>query len=118
MAHNKYRKMHGAGKLYWSETLAEEAQIWAEYLAENDKIENDKSLKDSVQSESIHWLKPAKARCQRSKSSKCTSCSEVVEGFYKEGENYDFETGQPKDQEKSIDRFARVGVTMPCYLLT
>ena len=110
VAHNKLRKMHGAGKLYWSETLAADAQTWAEYLAQNDKIENDKSLKDSMQSESIHWLKPAKPRCQGKKTPECTSCSEIVAEFYKEGENYDFETGKPKDGDKSINRFARVSM--------
>ena len=102
--------MHGSGKLYWSETLAAEALAWSEYLAQNDVIEKDKSLKDSMQSESIYSLKGAKPKCQREKSSNCLSCSEIVEKFYKEGEYYEFETGKPKDEKKSIDRFARVSL--------
>ena len=109
VAHNKYRKMHGTGRLYWSETLAAEAQEWAENLAQSDKIENDKSL-DSMQSESIHSLKPAKPKCQGAKSSECVSCSEIVEEFYKEGENYDYQTGKAKDKESSVNRFARVSL--------
>ena len=71
--------MHGSGKLYWSETLAADAQKWVEYLAQNDKIQDDKSLKDSLKSESIFWLKHAKPRCQGKKTADCTSCSEIVQ---------------------------------------
>lgn len=78
-------------------------------MAQNDKIEKDKSLEDSTQSESIYWVKPAKTKCQGAKpSDDCIRCSEIVETFYKEGENYDFETGKSKENKKSIDRFARV----------
>ena len=107
--HNRLRKLHGAQSLSWSESLAEDAQNWAEYLAQNDKIEHDyETLAEKDEGENIAWFTPPKPKCQGDWKSNCVTCSEVVQNWYDEEKNYDFQRGTGKKLNYPISHFAQV----------
>ena len=99
--------------LSWSESLAADAERWAEYLAENDVIKHDnKTMAARNQGESIGWFKPPKPKCLGPKTPKCVTCREIVSGWYKEVQNYNFSTGSWKIPGVPIKHFAQVRSTI------
>ena len=107
--HNKIRKLHGAQPLIWSEALAEDAQKWAEYLAINDKIEHDgDSLAERDEGENIAWFVPPQPKCQGAWKPNCVTCGEVVQNWYDEAVNYNYQQGTAKEPGLPIKHFAQV----------
>lgn len=107
--HNKLRRLHGAQPLSWSESLAEDAQKWAEYLAINDKIEHDgETSADKDEGENIAWFVPPQPKCQGSWKPNCVTCGEVVQNWYDESENYNYQTGAAKKPDLPVKHFAQV----------
>lgn len=107
--HNKLRRLHGAQPLSWSESLAEDAQKWAEYLAINDKIEHDgDTLTEMDEGENIAWFVPPQPKCQGAWKPNCVTCGEVVQNWYDEAANYNFQTGTAKKPDLPVKHFAQV----------
>lgn len=107
--HNKLRRLHGAQPLIWSEAIAEDAQKWAEYLAINDKIEHDsETLAERDEGENIAWFVPPQAKCQGRWKPDCVTCGEVVQNWYDEVQNYDYQKGTAKESDLPINHFAQV----------
>ena len=70
-AHNAKRALHqNTDPLTWSDTLAQNAKEWADYLAKENKRDHDPSIK-GVQGENIYW----------SRSSTVSSCKKAVESW-------------------------------------
>lgn len=107
--HNKLRRLHGSQSLSWSESLAVDAQKWAEYLAINDKIEHDgDTLAEKDEGENIAWFVPPQPKCQGSLKPNCFTCSEVVQNWYDESGNYNYQMGIAKKPDLPIKHFAQV----------
>ena len=70
-AHNAKRALHqNTDPLTWSDTLAQNAKEWADYLAKEDKFEHDKNL--GAQGENLYWRL----------ASKVSSCKQAVESWW------------------------------------
>ncbi|XP_074613617.1 chymotrypsinogen B-like isoform X2 [Acropora palmata] len=107
--HNMLRRQHGAQPLIWSEALAEDAQKWAEYLAINDKIQHDTdTLAEKDEGENIAWFVPPQPKCQAGWKPDCVMCREVVQNWYDEAKNYDYQHGTAKHPGLPITHFAQV----------
>ena len=63
----------------WSQSLASDAQKWADYLAANDKFEHDPNRKG--QGENIYW----------SSGDSQNSCERATTAFYNEVKDYDYD---------------------------
>ena len=108
-AHNNARKTYDVDGVSWSESLAADALIWAEYLAENDKMIHDNATMDTKnQGENLAWFKPAKERCMGPKTPDCVTCEEIVDDWIAQAQNYNFTTGLPKVPGLKINQFAQV----------
>ncbi|XP_068712402.1 chymotrypsinogen 2-like [Montipora foliosa] len=107
--HNTLRRQRGAQPLIWSETLAGNAQKWAEYLALNDKIQHDvDTLAEKDEGENIAWFVPPQPKCKFGWKPDCVMCSEVVENWYDEEKNYNYDQGTARDPSLPIKHFAQV----------
>lgn len=103
------RRLHGTQPLSWSESLAEDAQKWAEYLAINDRIEHDRdTLAEKDEGENIAWFVPPQPKCQGAWKPNCVTCGEVVQNWYDESENYNYQTGAAKKSDLPVKHFAQV----------
>lgn len=113
--HNRLRRLHGAQPLSWSESLAEDAQKWAEYLAINDRIEHDgDTLAEKDEGENIAWFVPPQPKCQGAWKPNCVTCGEVVQNWYDESENYNYQTGAAKKPDLPVKHFAQVWSVFCC----
>ena len=111
--HNELRALHNASALSWSESLALEAQRWAEQLAYRDRAEHDfQELITKGEGENIAWVAKAVDRCQGQKRPGCVSCDDIVRKWYSEGANYNYNTGQAIDSEKPINHFNQVNLRL------
>ena len=69
-AHNEKRSLHeNTDEMMWNETLAQQAQVWADHLADNDKFEHEDGILDG---ENLYWSAASKAR----------TCEDAVESWY------------------------------------
>ena len=69
-AHNAKRALHqDTNPLTWSDTLAQHAKAWADYLAENDEFHHDPNL--NGEGENLYWFW----------SSNVKSCADAVESW-------------------------------------
>jgi len=101
--HNQLRALHNASALCWSESLARDAQKWAESLAYRDRAEHDyQDLITKGQGENIAWMAKAVDKCHGAvKNPGCITCGDIVKKWYSEEKNYDFQkaaaiaVGQP-----------------------
>ena len=115
--HNMLRRQHGAQPLIWSEALAEDAQKWAEYLAINDKIEHETdTLAEKDEGENIAWFVPPQPKCQAGWKPDCVMCREVVQNWYDEAKNYDYQHGTAKHPGLPITHFAQVSYSFLIHL--
>ena len=53
-AHNDRRALHGASPLIWDDTLAQQAQVWADHLAATAKMRHDPDLDE--EGENLAWF--------------------------------------------------------------
>lgn len=101
------RAKHGAAPLTWSTELAADATNWAEYLASSNKMEHDyEKLGEKGVGENLAWLTPVKPKCSQSGQTNCYKCSQIIDTWYKEIKNYDFNAG--KSTQGSIEHFVQV----------
>ena len=115
-ATNQLRRRHGVPDLAWSEALAADAQAWANVLAQRNTFEHDyKSIKEKNQGENLAYLKPYKEKCQGMKRDDCVQCREIVDDWYDEVKNYDFEMGKPKTAYGVVWHFTQVPVYTPFF---
>ena len=106
MAHNKLRRLHGSHPLVWSEDLAAEAQKWCANLALNDKLEHDsQAINMKNQGENIAAVY---FNDEQRGSPPLSLCKKVVDEWYKEERNYNYQTGMPKAPGLPIKHFAQV----------
>ncbi|XP_073241399.1 trypsin-2-like [Porites lutea] len=105
MAHNKLRRLHGSQPLVWSEDLAAEAQKWCANLALNDKLEHDsQAINMKNQGENIAAVY---FNDEQRGSPPLSLCKKVVDEWYKEERNYNYQTGMPKAPGLPIKHFAQ-----------
>lgn len=107
--HNQLRALHNVSALCWSESLARDAQKWAENLANRDRAEHDfQDLITKGQGENIAWMTNRVEKCQGYKKPGCVSCGDIVKKWYSEEKNYDFQNGKPVDAGQPIHHFNQV----------
>lgn len=107
--HNKLRALHNVSALHWSESLAQDAQTWAENLASTDRAEHDyQDLITKGQGENIAWMAGPVERCQVPPKPGCISCEDIVRKWYSEKKNYDFQKGAPISVGQSTSHFNQV----------
>ncbi|XP_028414933.1 uncharacterized protein LOC114538021 isoform X2 [Dendronephthya gigantea] len=105
--HNLLRAKHGAAPLTWSTKLAADATNWAEYLASSNKMEHDyKKLGEKGEGENLAWLTPVQPKCSQYGQTNCYTCSQIIDTWYKEIKNYDFNAG--KSTQGSIEHFVQI----------
>ena len=105
--HNQLRALHNASALCWSESLARDAQKWAESLAYRDRAEHDyQDLITKGQGENIAWMANAVDKCQGAvKKPGCITCGDIVKKWYSEEKNYDFQKAAPTAVGQTIRHF-------------
>lgn len=107
--HNQLRALHNASALCWSESLARDAQKWAESLAYRDRAEHDyQDLITKGQGENIAWMAKTVEKCQGPRKPGCISCGDIVEKWYSEEKNYDFQKAAPVDAGQPVRHFNQV----------
>ena len=108
MAHNKLRALHGSQSLVWSEELGDETQKWCEELALNDVLEHDNKTMDTKnQGENLAAVNDSE-KALTSAGPTPDLCKKVVERWYMEEQNYNYQTGMPKGPRMPIKHFAQV----------
>lgn len=79
-AHNAKRALHqNTDPLTWSDTLAQHAKAWADFMAENGTFAHDPNRKDEGENLYMSYS-----------SSGVSSCADAVESWYGEIEDYDY----------------------------
>ncbi|XP_027039120.1 transmembrane protease serine 9-like isoform X1 [Pocillopora damicornis] len=107
--HNQLRALHNASALCWSESLAGEAQKWAENLANRDRVEHDyQDLITKGQGENIAWINSTTEKCEGPKKPGCVGCGDIVKKWYSEGKNYDFQKGAAIDPGQPVHHFNQI----------
>ena len=98
-AHNRYRSRHGVPLLKWSGKLTNDAQDWANHLAASGKWEHDLTARGKDQGENLYYdfTYPMSLRCE-----------EMVKKWYAEEANYDYKTGEAKEQGAQIYHFTQI----------
>ena len=95
-AHNRYRSRNGVTLLKWSGKLTKDAQYWANHLAASGKWEHDPTARGKDQGENLyHYFNYPTS----------LSCEEMVKEWYAEEANYDYKTGEAKEQYAQIYHF-------------
>ncbi|XP_046861957.1 uncharacterized protein LOC124455335, partial [Xenia sp. Carnegie-2017] len=93
-AHNNYRQRHGAPPLTWNVDLQIRAQAWADQMATTGILSHDmKGINKFNDGENIGFNKSEiyKPLCQGVRSPNCYHCSETVDLWYSENQNYDYQ---------------------------
>ena len=67
---------------------------------------NYKDLGEKGQGENLGWLSPVKPKCSQAGQTNCYTCSEIIDTWYQEMNNYDFKIGTSK--QGSIEHFVQV----------
>ena len=102
------RVRHGSPPLKWSWKLKKDAQEWANKLAAIDTVEPDPDAKlQKKEGENLGWIAPAKPRCTYEGQEDCYTCANIVDHWYEEINNYDFEKGMSSN-EKPVHHFVQV----------
>lgn len=97
-AHNDFRYFHGVPALKWSAALSRDAQNWANHLATSEKFDHDPTARGKDQGENLFYTIPAKRLCDYGEQGEdCQSCEEIVQMWYNEEADYDYETGESKN---------------------
>ena len=110
-ATNQLRRRHGVPDLTWSNTLAADAQAWANRLANSNVFQHDYiSMQAKNQGENLAYFKPFKRKCQGPKRDDCVQCAEIVDDWYDEVKNYDFDLGKAKTPSGVVMHFTQVPV--------
>ena len=109
MAHNGFRRRHGAQSLVWSENLAADAKSWCNVLALKDKPVHDvQSLEAKKQGENLASIKVRQKRQEQHNVPRLQDCFPIVRSWYSENVNYDYMAGSPKTLGSEIRDFAQV----------
>ena len=67
---------------------------------------NYQDLGEKGQGENLGWLSPVKPKCSQAGQTNCYTCSEIIDTWYQEMNNYDFKIGTSK--QGSIEHFVQV----------
>lgn len=106
--HNVKRVKHGSPPLKWSSKLEKHAKKWANKLAAIDTVEPDPDAKIKFnEGENLGWIAPAKPKCLYEGQEDCYTCENIVDHWYEEVKNYDFEKGMSFN-EKPVHHFVQV----------
>lgn len=102
------RIKHGSPPLKWSSKLQKHAQRWANKLAATDTVELDPNAKiTNMEGENLGWIAPVKPKCTYHGQANCYTCERIVEHWYEEMKNYDFEKGMSFN-DQPVHHFVQV----------
>lgn len=108
-AHNNYRAKHGVPPLMWSRELADGAQNWADQLASTDSLQHDEvAIHNRKMGENLAYFQPAVPKCEGAMVDNCVNCREMVQRWYDEVKNYDFDKGGPKAASGAYKHFSQL----------
>ena len=110
-AHNDFRFFHGVPMLKWSAKFTSDAQAWADHLAASGKCEHDPTARGKDQGENLYYVtsQPLPKRlCAYGEQGDCLSCEEIVQAWYDEEGDYNYDTGKPKTQDAVILHFTQL----------
>lgn len=80
---NEKRARAGVQPLKWRNDLADQAQRWAQYLADTNSLKKDPKAKKYNEGETLSWSKPAKDKCEEEEDDMCYSCRQAIDTWYK-----------------------------------
>ena len=80
---NEKRARTGVQPLKWRNDLADQAQRWAQYLADTNSLKKDPKAKKHNEGETLSWSKPAKDKCEEQEDDMCYSCRQAIDTWYK-----------------------------------
>ena len=96
-SHNNFRSRHGSvGPLAWNNDIANGARTWAQFLLQNQTLENEANVLNSQNlGENLGLLvfSPGRPICSNASETSCVRCSDMVAIWYNEISNYNFNTG-------------------------
>ena len=94
--HNSLRFRHGTGALVWDEAIASGARNWSQFLLQNQSLLHDRTHPFG---ENLGFLAitPAQNICNSAAETSCVRCSQIVDQWYSEISNFNFNVGTPKD---------------------
>lgn len=107
---NKYRKLHGAFALRWSDDLQYHAQTRADKLASDQFLQNDIEVGGRLgQGETVSYFSPAKEMCRTfPPSGDCYACRDTIATWYNESKHYNYITGYSVDGTKQVLHFTQL----------
>jgi len=89
--------------------LSRDAQIWANHLAASKKFEHDPIARGKDQGENLYYVRPANRLCDYGQQgAECLSCGEIVQVWYNEEADYDYNTGKAKTPFAVITHFTQL----------
>ena len=72
-------------------------------------MEHDyKKIGEKGVGENLGWSTPVKPKCSQTGQTNCYTCSQIIDTWYAEMNNYDFKIG--KSKQGSIEHFVQVGL--------
>jgi hypothetical protein len=109
---NRYRKLHGAFPLRWSDDLQYHAQLRADELAGDKFLQNDIEILDKIgQGETVSYLTPPKEMCHTfPPSGDCFACRDAIATWYNASQYYNYKTGYSFDGTKQVLEFTQVSI--------
>lgn len=100
---NEKRARAGVEALKWRNDLANQAQRWAQHLADTNTIDKDPMAKKFNEGETLSWSKPALDKCEEEEDDMCYSCRQAINTWYKD-ENLD----SLDESEETKDAYSQV----------
>ena len=81
---NEKRARARVQPLKWRNDLADQAQRWAQYLADTNSLKKDPKTKKYNEGETLSWSKPALEKCEDEENDMCYSCRQAINTWYKD----------------------------------
>lgn len=113
--HNALRAKHGSPALQWNFYLERHAEKWARVIARSKSLVHDAAgLNAFEEGENLALFVPEKPKCSGKQNKDCYSCEEIVNAWYSEIKNYDFQkadtnNGQPYKTFTQVNRCFKLG---------
>ena len=94
--HNSLRFRHGTGALVWDEAIASGARNWSQFLLHNQSLLHDRTYPFG-ENLGFFAITPAQNICNSAAETSCVRCSQIVDQWYSEISNFNFNVGTPND---------------------
>ena len=98
--------------LKWRNDLADQAQRWAQYLADTNSLKKDKKAKQRDEGEALSWSKPALEKCDEEENDMCYSCHQAIDTWHKDKKRHGHR--RSRKNKGAYSQVKILGILMNC----